>query len=178
MKANVADLLKEIGLRDRCYKGEISVSEYLASAVLPASRTDPIDIATGIFTDVYYAGTVGYKALCANWKKWLGRKLREMRLDKAFAITHRVGHSARFNKQLVFFKVAGLRNLIGKQFEQPVYVLGNGKICFQTFDRIHSDDQVLLRKELAEYQALHKTGGSEPEISADMLTMEDITWVS
>ena len=174
-------VVQEIDLRNRCYNGLITVEQYLKRAVLPASRTDPLvtDIfSNAIFGDIAYEQTAGRKALCTTWKQWLGRQLRELRLGKSFNITHHVGHSERFDMPVVFFKVTGLRTINGRQFEHPVYVLADGRVCFQTFERVHSNDMTKLRNELAEYHQLHNTGGDSPGFSADMFSMEEITWVS
>jgi hypothetical protein len=175
-------VMQEIGLRDRCYMGLITIEEYLKQAVLPASRTDPLAnndiISNSTFGDICYEKTAGRKALCTTWKQWLGRRLRELRLRKAFKITHHIGRSERFNEYLIFFKVSGLLDRSGKFFEEPVFVLAHDRVCFRPFGCLWPDDVPMLKKELEEYSKLYDTGFSKFDKSMDLLVMEDITWVS
>ena len=175
-------VMQEIGLRDRCYMGLITIEEYLKQAVLPASRIDPLAnndiISNSTFGDICFEKTAGRKALCTTWKQWLGRRLRELRLGKAFKISHHIGRSEHFNDQLIFFKVIGLRDLSGKIFEEPVFVLAHNKICFRSIGCILRDDVLTLKKELEEYSKLYNAGFSDFDKSMDLLVMEDITWHS
>ncbi len=178
---DLKEVVQEIGLRDRCYKGVITVEQYLKQAVLPASRTDPLAtdiISNGLFGDICFEKTAGRKALCTTWKQWLGRRLRELRLGKAFKISHQIGRSEHFNEHLIFFKVIGLRDLSGKIFEEPVFVLAHNKICFRSIGCILRDDVLTLKKELEEYSKLYNAGFSDFDKSMDLLVMEDITWHS
>ena len=178
--SDLKNVVQEIDLRNRCYNGLITVEQYLKRAVLPASRIDPLETVTfssAIFDKLGYEGTAGREALCITWRQWLSRQLRELRLGKSFNITYHVGRSERFDMLVVFFKITGLRTTNGSQFEKPVYALADGRICFQTFQRVHSDDMAKLRNELAEYHRLHNVDGTTPSFSADMLLMEEITWI-
>jgi hypothetical protein len=178
---DLKDVVQEIDLRDRCYKGLITIEQYLKQAVLPASKTDPLAvdiISNGLFGDICFAATAGRKALCTTWKQWLGRRLRELRLCKAFRITHHIGWSERFNEHLIFFKVSGLLDRSGEFFEDQVFVLAHDRVCFRPLGCLWPDDVPMLKKELEEYSKLYDTGFSKFDKSMDLLVMEDITWVS
>ena len=177
---DLKDILQEINLRNSCYMGLITVEQYLKRAMLPASRTDPLavdSISNGLFGDICFENTAGRKALCITWKQWLGRRLRELRLGKAFTITHHIGWSERFNKHLIFFKIGGLLDRSGKFFEEPVFVLAHDKVCFRSIGCILRDDVLALKKELEDYQQLHNTGCNNYDKSMDLLVKEEITWL-